>query len=333
MQQHRIPHSYNRTARRDLLIIVFVALVCFALAKWVNAFEVIYAETRIYEEWDFDFDELVVVAGLLSVAFAVFAYRRWQELAREIQERMLIQQELQLAYAQLQNSIAQRQALEERRWAEEQASVRREAELTATLAERARIARELHDTLAQGLVGVTFQLEGTTTLIESDSAMARTQLDLALSMVRNSLEEVRRAIWDMRPQSTEQGGMTNALSELVDQLPTDVHVQVRVVGAPKALPTLIEHHLLRIAQEALNNAAHHAQANHIDVELRFNAQDVRLYVRDDGCGFDISNVPAARNGHFGLVGMRERVREIAGRLRIQSALGEGTCIEVSAPFN
>lgn len=332
MQHQQMLHSYNRTARRDLLIIVVVALICFGLAKWVNAFEVIYAETRIYEEWDFDFDELVVVAGLLSVAFAVFAYRRWQELEREIEERMHIQQELQQAYAQLQNSIAQRQALEERRWAEEQASVRREAELTATLAERARIARELHDTLAQGLVGVTFQLEGVTTLIGDEPKTVRQQLDLALSMVRNSLEEVRRAIWDMRPQSIEQGGMANALSEMVDQLPTGVRAQVRVVGAPKALPTLIEHHLLRIAQEALNNAAHHAQANQIDVELRFNVQDVRLYVRDDGCGFDIGNLPAARQGHFGLVGMRERVREIAGRLRIQSALGEGTCVEVSAPL-
>lgn len=332
MRNQRAVQWQDITAKRDLLIITLVGVTCFIVAKSVNAFEMVYAATRPFEEWPFDFDEFVVVGFILSIAFAVFAYRRWRELAHEIQERIQIQIELQNAYAQLHDVITQRQVSEARRQEEEKVALQREAVLTATLAERARLARELHDTLAQGLAGVAFQLEGVATLFTSSPTAAQQQLDLAIRMVRNGVEEARRAIWDMHPQVFDRGSLTTALAEIVEQLPTDVTVPVEIYGFPKALPQAIAHHLLRIAHEALYNAAQHAQANHIEATLRFMPHAILLRVQDNGCGFEVQHVPSAHQGHFGLMGMRERAKEIGGQLQIQSIPVGGTTVEITVPF-
>lgn len=329
MNRQQILWWVDSTAKRDLIIITLMAFVCFFVAQSVNAFEWLYDATRPYEEWEFDFDEVVVVGFILSNAFAIFAYRRWRELAREIQERIRIQNELQNTHAQLQDATAQRHALEKRRFAEEQEAVQREAALTATMTERARLARELHDTLAQGFVGVAFQLEGVATLMVASPTTAQQQLDLAIRMVRNSVEEARRAIWDMHPQVFEHGGITTALSEIAEQLPTSINVRVEVHECTQELPQSVEHHLLRIAHEALYNAARHAQASQIGVALQCTLDDVQLSVWDNGSGFDPHNVPSIKQGCFGLLGMHERAKEIGTQLYIQSAPGEGTTVEVT----
>ncbi|MEM8531447.1 MAG: sensor histidine kinase [Chloroflexota bacterium] len=329
MNQQWIMWWVDSTAKRDLIVITCIGFICFFAAQYVNAFEWLYDATRPYEEWEFDFDEVVVVGFILSNAFAVFAYRRWRELAREIQERIRIQNELQSTHAQLQEATAQRHALEKRRFAEEQEAVQREATLTATMTERARLARELHDTLAQGFVGVAFQLEGVATLMVETPTTARQQLDLAIRMVRNSVEEARRAIWDMHPQVFEHGSITTALSEIAEQLPTDIAVRVEVHGCTQELPQSVEHHLLRIAHEALYNAARHADASHIGVELEFTLDHVHLSVWDNGRGFDPYNVPSSKQGCFGLSGMHERAKELGTQLEVASAFGEGTSVDVS----
>jgi signal transduction histidine kinase/ligand-binding sensor domain-containing protein len=221
-------------------------------------------------------------------------------------------------------------------WALYRMRVRRmEAQFGAVLAERNRLAREIHDTLAQGFAGTSVQLELVARMLSVSSDKAQAHLDQARILVRNSLAEARRSIWDLRSQALESGGLPTALAETAKQLTsgTPTLAQVQVNGAYRELPSKIENNLLRIGQEAITNAVKHAAANHLRIELRFDAKQVRLSVRDDGRGFDQERrAPASpTNGHFGLMGMRERAEQINGTLTVRSVPGEGTEIGVAVP--
>lgn len=211
-----------------------------------------------------------------------------------------------------------------------------EMQFSAVLAERNRIAREIHDTLAQGFAGISVQLELVARMLTVSGEKAQIHLDQARILVRNSLAEARRSVWDLRSQSLEAGGLPVALSETARQISagSNVQTQVQVSGSYRALTPNVENNLLRIGQEAMTNAVKHARAAHIRVELKYDAKSVRLSVRDDGRGFDPKQARAsAISGHFGLVGMRERAAEIGGKLFVNSAPNAGTEVAVEIKLN
>ena len=205
------------------------------------------------------------------------------------------------------------------------------AEFAAVLAERNRIAREIHDTLAQGFVGIGVQLETVAKTQSVSAELAREHLDRARILVRSSLAEARRSVWALRSQALEQDDLAGALSEVARQLSGDHEVRVRVAGRPRRLAAGVENNLLRIAQEALANAVRHANADEICVDLLFGDGVVRLSVCDDGCGFDVEHTAQAASGHFGLAGIRERVHNLGGELSLLSRPGQGSEVVVEVP--
>ena len=212
--------------------------------------------------------------------------------------------------------------------------VRRMAtQFRAVLDERNRIAREIHDNLAQDILGISVQLELVARLMPAAGEAAKGHLDRARILVRNSMTEARRYVWDLRSQELQKKDLPAALRDTTKRLTAESGVEAVVeVGGPlRPLPLEVETNLLRIGQEAINNAVKHAQANRIDVALNFDTRSVRLSIRDDGRGFDADGQIA--DGHFGLIGMRERAAQIGGVLTIQSANDRGTQIAVDVPLN
>ena len=206
-------------------------------------------------------------------------------------------------------------------------------QFAAVLAERNRIAREIHDNLAQDILGISVQLELVARLMPAAAEVAKPHLDRARILVRNSMAEARRYVWDLRSQELEKKDLPTALNDTARRLTRDREVQaaVQVTGTFRALPSQIENNLLRIAQEAINNSVKHAGARRIMIDLHFDTDALQLRVRDDGCGFD----PQQHNddGQFGLIGMRERAQEIGGELRILSETASGTEIIVNVPLS
>ncbi len=211
---------------------------------------------------------------------------------------------------------------------------RMQVRFAAVLAERNRIAREIHDSLAQELLGISVQLELVARLMPSAEA-AKAHLDRARSLVRSSIAEVRRSVWDLRSQSLDEKDLPTALAEMTRRLTAEssVQTQFQVRGAFRPLAPHVENNLLRVGQEAINNAVRHAGAQTIHVLLAFDADSVRLSVHDDGRGFDPQPSDRSSSGHFGLVGMRERAEEMGGELTITSGAGDqGTDVSVTVPI-
>ena len=212
--------------------------------------------------------------------------------------------------------------------------VRRMAsQFRAVLDERNRIAREIHDNLAQDILGISVQLELVARLMPAAAKAAKGHLDRARILVRNSMTEARRYVWDLRSQELQKKDLPAALRDTTKRLTAESGVEavVEVAGPLRPLPLEVETNLLRIGQEAINNAVKHAHANRIDVALNFDTRSVRLSIRDDGRGFDANGQIA--DGHFGLIGMRERAAQIGGVLTIQSVNERGTQIAVDVPLN
>jgi ligand-binding sensor domain-containing protein/signal transduction histidine kinase len=208
------------------------------------------------------------------------------------------------------------------------------ARFDAVLAERNRIAREIHDNLAQEILGVSVQLEIVARLMNTSAEGARTHLDRARMLVRGSIAEARRYVWDLRSQSLDDRDLPAALAETTRRLAAEagVQTQFQVSGTFRPLPRQVENNLLRIAQEAVNNAVRHARAQNLSVSLLFDAHSVRLSVRDDGRGFDPVGQASGRNGHFGILGMRERAEEMGGSLSIESDPEKGSEVSVGVPL-
>jgi ligand-binding sensor domain-containing protein/signal transduction histidine kinase len=209
-----------------------------------------------------------------------------------------------------------------------------ETQFAAVLAERTRIAREIHDNLAQEMAGISVQLEVVARTMPREAEAARTQLDRVRMLVRHGIAEARRYVWDLRSTALEHNDLPTALSESARRLTdeTTVKAQVEVSGTFRPLTQLVEDNLLRIGQEAINNAVKHAHAQRIFVNLVFEGRRVQLKVRDDGCGFDSQATGNGASGHFGLIGMRERVEQIGGSLSIQTSKGAGTEVAVEVPI-
>ena len=195
--------------------------------------------------------------------------------------------------------------------------------------ERNRLAREIHDTLAQGLAGVALHLESADALLEGGAEAADVQgaVQQALTLTRANLEEARRSVLDLRAAPLEGRTMAAALAELAARTATStgVAVEFRETGGSRPLPTRLESGLYRVAQEALANVVQHAAAEHARVELITTTQTVRLVVADDGRGFRLEDVAPNR---FGLLGLSERAKLMGGALKIETEPGAGTRVEV-----
>lgn len=196
--------------------------------------------------------------------------------------------------------------------------------------ERNRLAREIHDTLAQGLTAVSLQLESADALLEAaaDPARVRQMVQQALALTRANLEEARRSVLDLRAAPLAGRTLVEALALLAEA--ASLPVDLLVTGGSQPLPPRVETGVYRLAQEAINNACRHAQASQIVVQLVATPQMVTLTVEDDGRGFDLADVSGSR---FGLVGLNERVRLLNGRFHIESTPGKGTRIEAELPLS
>jgi two-component system NarL family sensor kinase len=208
------------------------------------------------------------------------------------------------------------------------------AEATAQAAraeERARIAREIHDTLAQGLTAIGLHLESALTHLETRPDLARARVERALAASRENLEEARRSVLDLRAAPGEGRGLEESLRALARGFTAETGVRVRTriaLGPSLRLPERVESELHRIAGEALANVGRHARATAVTLSLEPAPGGIRLIVRDNGAGFDPR---APRSGH-GILGMRERARLLGGTLRISSRPGRGTAVAARVPL-
>lgn len=202
------------------------------------------------------------------------------------------------------------------------------------LEERARMAREIHDTLAQGFVGISSQLDAVALAMPEERSKARQYLDLARKMARHSLTEARRSVMDLRASVLEGQDLAAALHSgaLIWTAGSGVEVHVDVTGASNGLPPEYEQHLLRIAQEAVTNVLKHAKASQVWVKLHTEARRLYLRIIDNGRGFEQEDVFSSLAGHFGVIGMRERAERLGGEMHLKSHPGEGTQVEVTVPL-
>ena len=209
---------------------------------------------------------------------------------------------------------------------------RRSADLGAA-EERNRLARELHDTLAQGLTAVLLQLETADALLEAkaDGARIRRAVQHAMTSTRVGLEETRRSMLDLRAAPLEGRTLAQALAQLVEELQPQQQFRINftVTGANTPLPSRLEVGLYRIAQEGLANVMRHAQAQTVLLSLAVLPEQARLVIEDDGVGFEPAEI---RGEHFGLTGINERTKLLGGHLRVASEPGSGTRLDVSIPL-
>lgn len=206
---------------------------------------------------------------------------------------------------------------------------RTRAGLQAVMAERTRIAREVHDTLAQAFVATSVQLECLEEELEGDPRpKVHRHLATARKVVAESLDEARHAVWVLRPQSIE-AGLVPALETLVNRVSGGTVVELQVLGAARELPPLVASNLLRIAHEAVANAHRHARARHVEIRLAFTPASVALSVTDDGEGLaGGGGLEQGAGPGQGILGMKERATQMGGTLSIGSAAQKGTTVHV-----
>jgi PAS domain S-box-containing protein len=201
----------------------------------------------------------------------------------------------------------------------------------AVLAERNRLARDIHDTLAQGFTGIIIQLEAADDATSQGLAKeAGEHVRRAGVLARESLQEARRSVRALRPQALEHMDLSEALKQMLRKMTegTALRTKLSIFGTPSLLAADWEEHLLRICQEVLTNTLRHSQAGKFDVGLAFTSDAICLELRDDGRGFQ----PSANPEGFGLLGIRERVEGMGGAFALDSSPGKGTCISVTLPF-
>lgn len=262
-----------------------------------------------------------IYAGNTLLGVLNVASEDWRELqADELQLLHIISDQIGLAMQRARLSAEHTQA----------------ATRLATIEERNRLAREIHDTLAQGLAAITLQLETADALAETRPIRAHEAIQRALVLARNNLDEARRSVLDLRAAPLQEHTLSEALAKLAEteHVPVVEYTSMPIHKFP-ALPARIEAGLYRIAQEALTNARKHAQAQRVEMLLNSDEQSINLIIQDDGCGFDpdqVTQQASVASGHFGLAGMGERVKLLGGSISIYSEPGTGTCIEVTIPY-
>lgn len=200
----------------------------------------------------------------------------------------------------------------------------------ATFEERARVARELHDSVEQELAGLTIQLDAVRATLNHSPERAGPAVETARAMLRHTREEARRSIWDLRSLVLERGDLPSAISAVCAETEIEggAPIRLEVEGAPVRLSQKTELNLVRICQEATSNARKYSKAQGILVRLTYTEDLLKILIEDDGIGFEPSLGQLAKAGHFGLLHMRERAEKVGADLRIESVPGKGTQVSV-----
>lgn len=282
-------------------------------------------------------DNLGPVGGSSRFLFVVEApwYRRWYAFAAyPLFAFLLVYSAFRFSSYRNRLRLADLERQVDERTGELRAAMgrlREETETNATLAERNRLAAEIHDSLEQGFAGLALQIE-TTAQLGTSGASVKSGLDAALNMVAYCRNELRNAVRGLHSPALQSDDLEAALQHTVAQLaPMPGAATVRVEGSPRRIDPATEHHLLRIAQEALANAVKHSGARNLGVVLEFGRDAIGLEVCNDGCGFDPAAVVASGGRHLGLPSFRNRAAKIGGTVEIISSPGRGTTIRVALP--
>jgi signal transduction histidine kinase len=265
--------------------------------------------------------QLLVFCVLLVLHVGLFTFfgNVQQELDRRSADQASAIAELERVNADLQRALSENAALHE--------TVVEQARTAGVQEERQRLAREIHDTIAQSLAAILAQLQAAQS--EEDP---RVRVSRATDLAREALTEARRSVLDLSPAVlTGCTDLAEAITQLVRRWDTEQPgtAEVVVTGEARPLHPEVEASVLRVAQEALSNVAKHASAGRVGVTLSFDDDEVMLDVRDDGSGFDPHAVPAPTS--FGLRGMRQRAERLAGVLHIETQPGQGTAVSVRLP--
>jgi PAS domain S-box-containing protein len=202
----------------------------------------------------------------------------------------------------------------------------------AILKERTRMARDIHDTLAQGFTGVVIQMEAAEeALLDEDPEHAVGHVRRARELARDSLGEARRSVHALRSQALEKAAFANALKSIVENTAagTSLQTEFQIIGKPHDLSPAVEENLLHIGQEALTNALKHAHATKFNARISFDSDAVYLELRDNGDGFDVDGI---NGGGIGLIGMKERADQIGAIVKVISEPGKGTKITAVSPY-
>ncbi len=190
--------------------------------------------------------------------------------------------------------------------------------------ERTRLAVELHDSVAQNLSGVSMQIDAALHNYKSDEKKMVANLSLASTILKSSREELRNCLWDLRSHALDEQNIGAAIRQTLKPVLDDTHVEIRFDVPRKMLSENTAHAVLRVIRELVSNSIRHGHATRIDISGEKCGSGVRFSVTDNGCGFHVSSVPGPTQGHFGLVGIKERLRDFSGTMEIESAPGKGT---------
>jgi signal transduction histidine kinase len=271
---------------------------------------------------------ILLIVSLVGIAWTLMIHRKNAVLKLSIAETIKAQEELQKAHDELETRVEERT----REWKFE-TGARKEAEIQykAILSERTRLAQELHDTLLQGFTGVGLKLDAVTSNLPPSLAATKEQIQKILKQSDEYLSEARRAVWQLRSPSLQAPeDFSEALKKVSERAlqGTSISLRFTTCGTESKLETDIEDDFLRICEEAVTNAVRHANPTEVEVMLEYTANELRLRVRDNGRGFDPNGSDSAKDGHFGLIGIRERTKRLAGNLSLNSQPGQGTEILV-----
>lgn len=207
-----------------------------------------------------------------------------------------------------------------------------EVRFAAMLEERTRLAREIHDTLLQGVTGIALYLRALLPHLRSSPPDVADSIRRVLELAEHTARDARETLWDMRPLAHVPADLATALEELVRRAAPGVRVRLNISGERRALPMTVQETILRVAQESAANTFKHAGAQRIDVELAYGAASTVLIIQDDGQGFDVDAAFHAYAGRWGLLGMRERADQIGASLDVSARGGGGTIVRLEAPL-
>lgn len=274
---------------------------------------------------------ILVAVLLLAASWIVMISRKNAALKTLVREKEEAQVGLQHANDRLEERVKERS---EQLKLQIDARKELEVQFRAVLNERTRLAQELHDTLEQSLTGIALQMDTAARFFAGDPQRAQHHLDLARNLVTQSQSEVRCSVWDLRSRSPEAVDLRGLLLRIAQQLTEDTQIKVTVeaVGRVRPLAELIEENLLRVSQEALTNIIKHSQATTATILLDYGPQNVVLTISDNGLGFEVSKAEGPQRGHFGLLGISERVKRLQGQVTFISQPGQGTSVRVVIPL-
>jgi signal transduction histidine kinase len=273
---------------------------------------------------------LVLGASVVGVGWTIMVAKKNSILQSLVRAKETAQRELQQAHDQLEERVKERTAQ-----LKVEMTIRKESELQfrAVLAERTRLAQELHDTVEQTMTGIALQLDLVTDQFEKTPDSASHHLKIARSLMRRSQVDLRRSVWGLRSRAEEKFNLANALLTSGREITGDtgINIEVATDGEVNPLSEIVEENLLRIGQEVVTNVVKHSDAVLVKIELQYSPQNIVLQIKDDGKGFDPQACAGPKDGHFGLLGIRERTERLGGQVLITSAPGKGASVRVEIP--